>query len=390
MRCQRTSPATAGEETRFLQLAPQHRFDLDANARPSYDPSHPTGIGARPQADSSHTMALDPRNAHSYRLSTPTVSVAMCTYNGAPYLPQQLESIAAQESLPDEMVVCDDGSTDATCEILREFASRAPFPVRMETNPRNLGSTQNFGKAVGLCRGELIFLADQDDVWMPHKIRRLSETLCGSSTIAFAFSDAQLIDRQGQPSAHRLWATLPFPPSAQAQFNAGGEFDLLLRRNVVTGTTMAFRAAYRDVLLPIVSGWVHDGWFALLLAAMGSGRAVAEPLVHYRQHGGQQIGARPETLFDKYRRRKRQGPGFYGTTAENYSAALQRLQSAAERLPDRFVLEALRRKIEHWQTRARMRGHSIWRLPWILRELLRGSYGRYSAGWRSAIEDVLL
>lgn len=318
------------------------------------------------------------------------VSVAMCTYNGSAHLAGQLQSIAAQNRLPDELVVCDDASTDDTAAIVREFAARAPFSVRLEVNRQNLGCTQNFAKAVGLCRGQLILLADQDDLWMPQKVRRLAEVLSGRRACAFAFSDAQLVDGHARPLGYNLWESLPFTPADQARFNAGHGFDLLLRRNVVTGTTMAFRAEYREMLLPVPSGWVHDGWFALLLSALGKGRAVAEPLVQYRQHGAQQIGARPETPFDKYRRRKRQGPALYGTTAENYAAALERLRSLADHLPDRSVLASLDRKVEHWRTRARMRIDRPWRLPIIARELLHGGYDRYSSGWRSAAEDILL
>jgi len=314
----------------------------------------------------------------------------MCTYKGAAYLAEQLESISRQDRLPDELIVCDDGSSDATISIVRQFATGAKFPVRLEINSKNLGSTQNFAKAVGLCRGRLIFLADQDDVWLPQKVRRLSEAISTSPDTAFVFSDAWLIDGQDRPLGCRLWETLPFPRGEQAQFNAGGAFELLLRRNLVTGTTMAFRAEYRDLLLPIASGWVHDGWIALLLAAAGRARAVAEPLVEYRQHGRQQIGARPETLLDKYRRRKRQGPTIYAATAENYAAALQRLQSHADRLPDRSVLDALRKKVAHWQTRARMRIDGPARLPAVAKGLFDGSYRRYSSGWRSAAEDILL
>jgi hypothetical protein len=314
----------------------------------------------------------------------------MCTYNGSAYLAEQLRSIAAQDRLPDELVVCDDASTDDSPAMVRDFAARSPFEVRLTVNGRNLGSTPNFVRAVSLCRGEIVFLADQDDVWMSHKVRCLTERLASDSRLVLAFSDAQLVDADRRPLGRTLWETLPFSLPDQGRFNAGGAFETLLRRNVATGTTMAFRADLRDVLLPIPSGWVHDGWFALLLAALGPGHAVAEPLVQYRQHGAQQIGAKPETLIDKYRRRKRQGPGLYQTTAENYAAALERLQPMADRLPDRRVLDALHRKVEHWRTRARLRIDGPWRLPIIARELLHGSYGRYSSGWRSAAEDVVL
>src|SRR6266436_7212118 len=105
------------------------------------------------------------------------ISVAMCTYNGARFLPRQLESIATQTRLPDELVVCDDGSSDESVAIVRWFANSAPFTVRLEINERNLGSTKNFGKAIGLCEGDIIALADQDDVWKPLKLAVLETAL---------------------------------------------------------------------------------------------------------------------------------------------------------------------------------------------------------------------
>src|SRR5688572_14133745 len=97
-------------------------------------------------------------------------SVAMCTYNGARYLKEQLDSFTVQTRLPDELIVCDDGSSDETCQIVSTFAASAPFTVRLEVNQQTLGSTQNFAKAIQLCRGDLIALCDQDDVWLPGKL----------------------------------------------------------------------------------------------------------------------------------------------------------------------------------------------------------------------------
>ena len=98
------------------------------------------------------------------------LSIALATYNGAVYLKEQLESIAAQTRTPDELVISDDQSTDDTLRVIEEFAATAGFPVRLSVNEANLGIAKNFEKAISLCRGDLIFLSDQDDVW--HKIGR--------------------------------------------------------------------------------------------------------------------------------------------------------------------------------------------------------------------------
>ena len=99
------------------------------------------------------------------------ISVAMCTFNGSRYLEEQLGSVAQQSLSPFELVVCDDGSTDATVEIVHRFALRSPFPVYLHQNVTNLGSTRNFEQAIQLCRGEAIALCDQDDYWLPRSWR---------------------------------------------------------------------------------------------------------------------------------------------------------------------------------------------------------------------------
>ncbi len=121
------------------------------------------------------------------------MSVALCTYNGQAYLPEQLESIATQTLLPDELVVCDDCSTDITPQLIKDFAAGAPFPVRFLSNPENLGSTRNFAQTVELCGGEIIALADQDDVWRRDKLARLA-ALMSDPQVGMAFSNAECVD----------------------------------------------------------------------------------------------------------------------------------------------------------------------------------------------------
>ena len=121
-----------------------------------------------------------------------------------PILPEQLASIAAQTRQPDELVVCDDGSSDATPQIVEDFASLVAFPVRFFRNPKNLGSTKNFEQAIGLCTGDLIALCDQDDIWLPEKLARQAEMLERDASLGGVFSDAELVDDRSQPIGKRL------------------------------------------------------------------------------------------------------------------------------------------------------------------------------------------
>src|SRR5205807_324109 len=105
----------------------------------------------------------------------PTISIAMCTFNGGAFLGAQLESVASQDRLPDELLICDDRSSDDSVGIVTEFARSASFPTRLMVNDTNLGSTKNFEKAISLCRGNIVVLADQDDVWYRHKLERIEQ-----------------------------------------------------------------------------------------------------------------------------------------------------------------------------------------------------------------------
>ena len=317
-------------------------------------------------------------------------SVALCTYNGAAYLPEQLASIAAQDPLPDELVVCDDGSGDETLSILERFAARAPLPVCVRRNERRLGSRENFARAIGRCRGQWIVLCDQDDVWLPQKMERLRERIASQPELGLVFSDALIVDDRCRPLGYTLWEAIRFTRGQQRQLNDGQGIDVLLRHNVASGATMAFRAADRELLLPIPAGWVHDSWIALILAAVAPCATVAEPLVQYRQHAGQQIGQRKRSLYEEYLRVRGAGQGSYQLVADNYAAARERLAQFPGRLCSANTLAAVAAKAEHFRAKALMHGGTARRWPLIARELLRRHYRRYSSGWRWLAQDIFL
>src|SRR6266851_3577464 len=220
------------------------------------------------------------------------ISTAMCTYNGARFLPEQLASIAAQTRPTDEMVVCDDGSSDRTMSIVRDFAARAAFPVEIATNEVRLGSAQNFAKAMSLCTGDVIVLSDQDDVWFPDRLAETEGIFRAEPSVAFVYGDAVLIDESSHPLKGTIWPAAPLPDRDRRRLQSNTELlDVLLRYSVTYGATMALRAIYRDVVLPIPEGWSHDEWIALVLSATAEARALTHCPIAYRQHAAQQFGA---------------------------------------------------------------------------------------------------
>ena len=319
------------------------------------------------------------------------ISVALCTYNGRENLVPQLLSLAWQKRLPDELIVCDDASTDDTVDKLHEFAKTAPFPIDIQVNPANLGSTKNFEQAITRCCGDVIALCDQDDAWKEQKLARIEASFLEDPRRALVISDADLLDETGQWMPRRLWQELPFFPAMQRQFNAGGGTDQMLRWNVVTGATAAFRADLRSIVLPIPDSWVHDGWIGFVAAAVAPAHAIAEPLVDYRQHEGQQIGIDPNTFYSHMQAaRSRLTREYFERQTAEFEAMAERLEANAARLLDATLPIRVREKARLARTQARMR--EIGRFPRIglaIRELAMGRYHQYARGLCSFGVDAL-
>ncbi|MDP1805064.1 MAG: glycosyltransferase family 2 protein [Acidimicrobiales bacterium] len=311
------------------------------------------------------------------------VSVALCTYQGERFLAEQLQSIARQALLPVELVVCDDGSTDGTPEVVARFAELAPFPVRFHVNAARLGVAGNFSRAISLCQGEVIALADQDDVWLPAKLERLVVALDDHPDVGAAFSDAELVDASLRPLGRTMFDVTRFTPRRRRRFVSGRGLDVLLARNVVCGATLAFRSSLRDLLLPIPTTGLHDMWLSTLLCAVTEVAVVDEPLVRYRQHGANQVGAPATTLRAKLTRRRTQG--VFGDELAHYQGMLARLAAQPPAMVDPHKSEILERKVRHLEFRYDPSGHRT--IP-VIAELARGHYHRYSRGVESAGYDL--
>jgi glycosyltransferase involved in cell wall biosynthesis len=225
-------------------------------------------------------------------LTKQTISVALCTYNGQRFLRSQLASIARQTRLPDQLVICDDGSTDATIAIAEAFAHSVSFRVDIHRNPVNLGSTRNFEQAILACTGDLIALSDQDDLWHPDRLRRSEEELNWHPEAGLVFSDGEVIDDNGDRIGIRLWENFELVGLRKEELR-GGNFIPMTRKRFVTGATVMFRASFRNYCFPVGDRWVHDGWIAAIIGSMASIRLIDEQLIFYRQHSSQQIGLGP-------------------------------------------------------------------------------------------------
>ncbi|MGB8583891.1 MAG: glycosyltransferase family 2 protein [Candidatus Sulfotelmatobacter sp.] len=324
-------------------------------------------------------------------VKNPTISVAMCSYNGERFLGAQLESIAAQGRPPDELVICDDCSSDACPEIIKEFARRAAFPVQLVVNAENLGSTRNFEKAISLCQGEIVALADQDDIWYRHKLERIEKAFLQSSTIVAAFSDADLIDNDSRLLGLRLWKAFSFDAAEQRQFGNGRGLQVLVKHPVVTGATMAFRRKLFDILTPIPTKDIHDRWISFLLAARGPFELISDPLMQYRRHERQQAGLPPQTTTGLIAQARTRGANYHLEEIEGFHRLYDKLGTCQAHFPGaEYARKELERKISHLTNRAQLPAMRVARIPRVLHEAFNGAYWRYSAGWNSIARDLVI
>jgi glycosyltransferase involved in cell wall biosynthesis len=204
------------------------------------------------------------------------ISIAMATYNGERFLEKQLRSLTEQVRLPDEVVICDDASTDRTPEILAQFAKSAPFPVRLVINDHRLGYRENFLKAASLCTSEYIAFCDQDDVWLPDKLSVVSRYLDSDRCILLQHG-YRLIDDDG----NFISGDIKYPKAGR---------DVLWRIN------FGFSLVFHRSLLEFSHLWElsvnhvdeakvgHDSWIAFLGSLFDKTLVIDDVLVYYRQH----------------------------------------------------------------------------------------------------------
>lgn len=320
------------------------------------------------------------------------VSVALCTRNGARYLPEQIRSICTQTPLPREIVLSDDGSTDDTLAVVRDTLAQCgvadQVALRVFSNTPPLGVTRNFEHAVRACSHELIALCDQDDAWHPGRLARMVAQFEARPDLLLLHTDARLVDAELKPLGSTLFHALEVQPAELAAIAGGEAFGVLLRRNLVTGATTIFRKTLLDTALPFAPEWVHDEWLAAVAAAIGRVDVMPEPTIDYRQHASNQIGARRLTLAEKMAKAFAERGDKHVARLRRAEALLQRLQQLGARVPAAY-LEAQRAKVEHQRFRAELPAARALRLLPILIEAARGRYARFGRGGHAIAQDLL-
>lgn len=324
-----------------------------------------------------------------------SVSVALCTYNGAAHIEEQLLSILNQSHVPDEIVVSDDASSDDVLDIVERVfnAWKSAQPGRVPAlqilrNAKPLGVTANFAQAIAAGSGNIVILSDQDDVWHPRKVERMLEQFAAHPTALLAFTDARMVGASGDDLGINLFQTLGIGAATRAQLQSDRAFEALLRRNLVTGATVAFRRELAESAAPFPAAWVHDEWLAVTAAVFGPLLMLEETLIDYRQHGGNQIGASaltPQSAVQRLRTPR---------TPRN-RRLLARAKALAERLPQLSpsvsteYLRLTQEKLAHEVARSAYPAARILRVVPILRRWRSGGYRRFGMGAQDVLRDLV-
>lgn len=216
------------------------------------------------------------------------VSIAIAVYNGEKYLCEQIDSILIQLSEFDELVISFDDSTDNSFSILEAYAQK-DNRIKVHRNRYKHGVVKNFQNAIEHCSGDIIFLSDQDDVWMPNKIETVLREF-DDPCITVVFHDAKLTD-----------AELNVKHESTFQLRGGARESAIgnLIRLSYIGCCMAFRAEYKPVIIPIPTIYrSHDWWIGTLLACGKTKiKAIHQPLIYHRDHDNNATPKKRPSLY---------------------------------------------------------------------------------------------
>jgi len=203
----------------------------------------------------------------------PLVSIALCTYNGEKFLSRQLDSLLTQDYKPVEIIAVDDRSNDNTWNILQEYAQKDKR-IRRYQNEQNLGHTLNFEKAITLCTGDFIALADQDDIWEKDKLKIMMGL---AEDAVMVYHDSDFIDDKGKRIGNKTMA------SDHRMYEGDSSLPIILGNNI-HGHAILFDSKLKQYLFPFDAGFSHDWAIAFAAFNLGKVKYTEQVLAHYRQH----------------------------------------------------------------------------------------------------------
>jgi glycosyltransferase involved in cell wall biosynthesis len=306
------------------------------------------------------------------------ISIALCTYNGAKYLEEQLKSLAEQTLKADEIIICDDNSSDNTVNIIDRYKDN--LNIKLTVNKVNLGVTKNFEQAVSLCQGDIIFLCDQDDVWDKNKVKIMSEKMIEEKTGICCCDGIVADENLKQIDSYTLWNTSGL---SKIDLNRFSPYSLI-NNYCFTGMALCFRKNFTKYFMPISENAVHDEWIAFIISCFSKVSFVNQKLVVYRQHSEQKIGINSikslKEIWKFLRLCKIADMEKETRKFEDLALKLKQLEMEAN------LITAIENKIKHLKRRT---SRSKFRFFVLTAELISGQYKKYSNGtYKAFLKDL--
>ena len=323
-----------------------------------------------------------------------TVSVAMATYNGERFIREQLESIGQQTRLPTQIVISDDGSVDQTLAVIAQVLTKDYLASRGMTlvllrDQENLGTANNFRRAIEACTGDVIALTDQDDVWEAGKLDTLVALLESDHDILLVHSDARLIDASGRALPMTLAKGLGISPWEQGHLTSRHSLGALIKRNLVAGATAVFRRELAELAYRKDTQDLHDTRLALVASLLDGLRYVPQELIEYRQHDSNQIGGKPLGLLDSVVAVMKSWVELSATLTIRTGELRSLLEDLGDQVPEGNQVIA-RERIAHNEWRAGLPHTRILRVWAVLGGVVRGRYRRFGRAPHDVIRDLVM
>ncbi|EOS25696.1 hypothetical protein C806_01823 [Lachnospiraceae bacterium 3-1] len=220
-----------------------------------------------------------------------TTSIVMATYNGEKYVEEQIESLLRQTRLPDEIIICDDCSSDSTISKIYSCFEKVDVPFRVIRHEYNQGVIESFSDGIKAAKGEIIFLCDQDDYWHSDKVEKFIAEFEKDEKCTLVFSNADITDDNLRKQEITLWDTIKFSEKMDI-------FHEMLKRNIFTGMCMAFKKVVLLDRMDLSKNMLHDEYIGWLSLFAGNIRVLNQTLVSYRQHVNNVVGVKRKKKYE--------------------------------------------------------------------------------------------
>ncbi len=318
------------------------------------------------------------------------VSIALCTYNGEQFLQEQLDSIASQTRLPDEVVVGDDASTDKTLEILEQWQNSVPFQVKIIARKENLGFRKNFEMTAKECHGDILFFCDQDDIWFPEKIEKVMTIFESSSEVDLVGHNTVVVDK----NRRNLGLTeITLRSSKNINLSTSLRFFCPVNDSfpITSGCCLVVRMDFMKKCLPFFRA--HDTTLYLLARAGSKSVTIFEPLMYYRFHGQNfSLEASWEKECERVAELEKicyrlDVSRFWGHYSE-IMTFLEKIKEFPDTREKKKIIRFTKFTISHMTNRSRIQRNAILFAPLFLYELATFRYFRRDQPIRSMFYDL--